>query len=251
MYSVVCFDSPNNGYSQRVDHTAIAPSSATSFPGGIFDHGQIVTPILDYIEDFVVAFVVALDSIAPIKGRLAGVIAQRRARARSPASEQRPNRSSGSTSGRRSRAAASRAWMPRARDASSCCSTAVRTRLWYASTRSRAPTFDDALHRLWCDEPAVAPPGHQGPATERRARAPRPRCTRALLRRSAALGAYPDVAVDANTFAAELGRRLGAAAGPEQLARVRADHRHLAIACAAGDPLAVRRFEDATGSWCA
>jgi len=62
--------------------------------------------------------------------------------------------------------------------------------------------------------------------------------------REAALAAYPDLAVDAATFAAELARRLGAAASPEQLARVRADHVHLAIACAAGDPLAVRRFED-------
>jgi RNA polymerase sigma-70 factor, ECF subfamily len=61
--------------------------------------------------------------------------------------------------------------------------------------------------------------------------------------RGAALAAYPDLAVDAAVFAAELARRLGAAAGPEQLARVRADHVHIAIACAAGDPLAIRRFE--------
>ncbi len=62
--------------------------------------------------------------------------------------------------------------------------------------------------------------------------------------RATALAAYPDVAVDAATFAAELARRLGATADPEQLARVRADHVHLAIACGAGDPLAIRRFED-------
>jgi RNA polymerase sigma-70 factor, ECF subfamily len=62
--------------------------------------------------------------------------------------------------------------------------------------------------------------------------------------REAALAAYPDLAVDAENFAAELARRLGATASPEQLARVRADHVHLAIACAAGDPLAVRQFED-------
>jgi RNA polymerase sigma-70 factor (ECF subfamily) len=61
--------------------------------------------------------------------------------------------------------------------------------------------------------------------------------------RAAAVAAYPDLTVDAATFAAELGRRLGAAASPDQLARVRADHVHLAIACAAGDPLAIRRFE--------
>src|SRR4051812_11463903 len=55
--------------------------------------------------------------------------------------------------------------------------------------------------------------------------------------RAAALAAYPDLIVDAETFAAELARRLGAAASPETLARVRADHVHLAIACIAGDPL--------------
>jgi RNA polymerase sigma-70 factor (ECF subfamily) len=61
--------------------------------------------------------------------------------------------------------------------------------------------------------------------------------------RGAALAVYPDLVVDAAIFAAELARRLGAAASPEQLARVRADHVHIAIACAAGDPLAIRRFE--------
>jgi RNA polymerase sigma-70 factor, ECF subfamily len=62
--------------------------------------------------------------------------------------------------------------------------------------------------------------------------------------REVALAACPDLVVDATIFAAELARRLGAAASPEQLARVRADHVHIAIACAAGDPLAIRRFED-------
>jgi RNA polymerase sigma-70 factor (ECF subfamily) len=62
--------------------------------------------------------------------------------------------------------------------------------------------------------------------------------------RAAALAAYPDLSVDAATFGAELARRLGAAASPEQLAHVRADHVHIAIACAAGDPLAIHRFED-------
>jgi RNA polymerase sigma-70 factor (ECF subfamily) len=62
--------------------------------------------------------------------------------------------------------------------------------------------------------------------------------------REAALAAYPDLAVDATIFAAQLALRLGAAASPEQLAAVRADHVHLAIACASGDPLAIRRFED-------
>jgi RNA polymerase sigma-70 factor (ECF subfamily) len=58
-----------------------------------------------------------------------------------------------------------------------------------------------------------------------------------------ARAAYPELEVDAATFAAELARRLGAAATPEQLARVRADHVYLAIACSAGVPAAIRRFE--------
>jgi RNA polymerase sigma-70 factor (ECF subfamily) len=61
--------------------------------------------------------------------------------------------------------------------------------------------------------------------------------------RAGARAAYPDLAIDGAIFAAELARRLGAAASPEVLARVRADHVHLAIACAGGDPLAIRRFE--------
>jgi RNA polymerase sigma-70 factor (ECF subfamily) len=62
--------------------------------------------------------------------------------------------------------------------------------------------------------------------------------------RAAALAVYPDLVVDGAIFAAELAGRLGAAACPEQLARVRADHVHIAIACLARDPVAIRRFED-------
>jgi RNA polymerase sigma-70 factor (ECF subfamily) len=58
-----------------------------------------------------------------------------------------------------------------------------------------------------------------------------------------AAAAYPDVTVDVSTFSAELARRLGAAATPAQLERVRADHAYLAIACAKGDPGAIRRFQ--------
>jgi len=74
-YSIVSFDLPNNGYSATFDHTKVALSSDTSYPGGITDHlTPICTPILDYIEDFVVAFVDALDLITPVKNRFAGVI---------------------------------------------------------------------------------------------------------------------------------------------------------------------------------
>jgi RNA polymerase sigma-70 factor, ECF subfamily len=61
--------------------------------------------------------------------------------------------------------------------------------------------------------------------------------------REAACAAYDDIMVEPATFAAELARRLGAAATPQLLAAIRADHVHLAIACAAGNEAAIRRFE--------
>ena len=61
--------------------------------------------------------------------------------------------------------------------------------------------------------------------------------------RADALAAFPDIAVEDTVFAAELARRLGAAASPETVSRLRADHVHLAIACAAGNEAAIRRFE--------
>jgi RNA polymerase sigma-70 factor (ECF subfamily) len=59
----------------------------------------------------------------------------------------------------------------------------------------------------------------------------------------AARTAYPEIEVTAPVYAAELARRLGEAATPEQLARLRADHVYLAIACAAGDVIAIRTLE--------
>jgi hypothetical protein len=73
-FSVVAVDLPCNGYSSMFDHTDIAPSAQTTFPRGIFDHDLINAPILDFIEDFIVAFVDALDSRTPVKNCFAGVI---------------------------------------------------------------------------------------------------------------------------------------------------------------------------------
>ena len=61
--------------------------------------------------------------------------------------------------------------------------------------------------------------------------------------RCVATATYRDLTVDAAMFAGEIARRLGPAANPEQLAHVRADHVQLAIACAAADQTAIRRFE--------
>lgn len=68
--------------------------------------------------------------------------------------------------------------------------------------------------------------------------------TRLAEFRATACAAYPDIAVDPLTFASELARRMGTLASPELLERLRVDHVHLAIACAAGDERAIKRFED-------
>lgn len=73
-YSIIAFDLPNNGYSETFDHTLIAPTSATTYPQLPSDQGPIATPILDFIENFVVAFVDTLDAITPIKNRVRAVI---------------------------------------------------------------------------------------------------------------------------------------------------------------------------------
>ena len=61
--------------------------------------------------------------------------------------------------------------------------------------------------------------------------------------RDSARAAYPAIDVDATTFAAELARRLGDQANPDQLQRLRIDHVYLAIACARGDEDAIATFE--------
>jgi pimeloyl-ACP methyl ester carboxylesterase len=71
-YSVISFDLPNSGYSETFDHNRIP--GQTRFPAGLGSSEPIRTPILDFEEDFVVAFVDALESITPVKGRFAGVI---------------------------------------------------------------------------------------------------------------------------------------------------------------------------------
>jgi hypothetical protein len=73
-YSIVSLDLPNNGYAETFPHKSVAPLSGTSWPGGLDSHVPLMTPILDFTENYVVAFVDALDQITPIKDRIAGVI---------------------------------------------------------------------------------------------------------------------------------------------------------------------------------
>jgi pimeloyl-ACP methyl ester carboxylesterase len=72
-YSVVSFDLPNSGYTETFDHTSI-PGYTRFRPWEQEGAAQITTPVLDFTEDFVVAFVDALENVTPVKGRFAGVI---------------------------------------------------------------------------------------------------------------------------------------------------------------------------------
>jgi pimeloyl-ACP methyl ester carboxylesterase len=72
-FSIIAVDLPNSGYSESFDHEKIATSSATRWPSGQYETEPIRTPVLDFIEDFVIAFVDALDQITPIKDRFSGV----------------------------------------------------------------------------------------------------------------------------------------------------------------------------------
>jgi RNA polymerase sigma-70 factor (ECF subfamily) len=59
----------------------------------------------------------------------------------------------------------------------------------------------------------------------------------------AAAAAYPDIAVDEETFCRELDRRVGHTASAETLAQIHADHVLLAIACEQGNEVAIKRFQ--------
>ncbi len=78
--AVVAFDLPNNGYSETFDHAKIAGDDETTFPFWATDDDPIATPILDFIEDFIIAFVDALEDVTVlngtprIKNRIAAVI---------------------------------------------------------------------------------------------------------------------------------------------------------------------------------
>lgn len=60
---------------------------------------------------------------------------------------------------------------------------------------------------------------------------------------AAGRGAYPEITVADRRFAAEIARRLGDAASPEEVARLRADHLYLAVACTDGDEVALRHID--------
>ena len=78
-YTVIGFDLPGDGYSMVdenntiFDHTKIAATAATTWD--ILPGGSLATfPLLDYLLEFVVKFVDALDAVVPVKNRMAAVI---------------------------------------------------------------------------------------------------------------------------------------------------------------------------------
>ncbi len=79
-YAVISLDLPNNGYSEVFDHTRVAAPEATDFPTLTRRDAPIATPMLDFIENFVVAFVDALEDQSiengtpRIKQRISAVI---------------------------------------------------------------------------------------------------------------------------------------------------------------------------------
>jgi pimeloyl-ACP methyl ester carboxylesterase len=65
--TLIAMDLPSNGYASMLEHTTVAPADASLWNTGY--------PILDFIEDFVIAFVDGLDARQPgIKGQIVGVI---------------------------------------------------------------------------------------------------------------------------------------------------------------------------------
>ena len=62
-YTVVAFDLPNNGYSETFVGPTVAAEDATTFPHRITDAGLVGTPVLDFMDEFVVAFVNKLDQL--------------------------------------------------------------------------------------------------------------------------------------------------------------------------------------------
>lgn len=73
-FAIIACDLPSNGCSQMIDHTQVAPSNATHFDSNPFTASPATYPLLDFLEEFIVSFVDALDAQIPIKGRLVAVI---------------------------------------------------------------------------------------------------------------------------------------------------------------------------------
>lgn len=78
-YTVIAMDLPTSGYADKVDYNAIAPLSADGQAGGGVDGlgfapNKYVVPVVDFIEDFIVAFVNKLDRSVPVTRQLRAIV---------------------------------------------------------------------------------------------------------------------------------------------------------------------------------
>jgi pimeloyl-ACP methyl ester carboxylesterase len=71
-YAILAFDQPTSGYTQMVDHFTVAPTLPQwdGSPGS----NPPTYPLLDFLVEFVISFVDQVDSVVPIKSRIAAVI---------------------------------------------------------------------------------------------------------------------------------------------------------------------------------
>jgi hypothetical protein len=72
--AVIAFDLPTSGYSEMIDHTMIAPSSATQFDTDPLSSSPATYPLLDFVLEFVISFVGVLDQQLNIMNRILAVI---------------------------------------------------------------------------------------------------------------------------------------------------------------------------------
>jgi hypothetical protein len=76
-HTVIAVDLPASGYADKIDHLKISPMSALGEPKGLADfdaHGVHNVPVLDFIDDFVVAFAEALDRLVALKKKLKAIV---------------------------------------------------------------------------------------------------------------------------------------------------------------------------------
>lgn len=77
-YTVIAFDQPTSGYSSMVDHTVVSAAMGQKDDGDFntdpFSSSPAKYPIVDFLEDFIIDFVSALDKVVPIKNRNITVI---------------------------------------------------------------------------------------------------------------------------------------------------------------------------------
>src|SRR5207302_6417615 len=88
-WTVISVDLPTSGYADNLDHTRISPIDAVGeakfrFHGAadleltdlqVFNaRGRQNVPLVDFIEEFIVAFVDNLDRVVPVKSRLRAIV---------------------------------------------------------------------------------------------------------------------------------------------------------------------------------